>query len=99
MCPNRKIRKNPFNPWFTPKKIRVGGASVKSGQSVDNPKQKLEALRASALFLTSDFTDLTDGGYAGLGVETGRVRGCFIRVIRVISGSIKNLRPLVCRAP
>ena len=33
------------------------GASVKSGQSVDNPKQKLEALRASALFLTSDFTD------------------------------------------
>ena len=57
MCPNRKIRKNPFNPWFTPKKIRVGGASVKSGQSVDNLKQKLEALRASALFLTSDFTD------------------------------------------
>ena len=57
MCPNRKIRKNPFNPWFTPKKIRVGGTSVKSGQSVDNLKQKLEALRASALFLTSDFTD------------------------------------------
>ena len=41
-------------------------------------------------FLTSDFTDLTDVGYAGLGVETGRVRGCFIRVIRVISGSIKK---------
>ena len=57
MCPNRKIRANPLNPWFTPKKIRVGGASVKSGQSVDNLNQKLEALRASALFLTSDFTD------------------------------------------
>ena len=62
MCPNRKIRANPLNPRFTPKKIRVGGASVKAGQSVDNPKQKLEALRASALFLTSDFTDFTDGG-------------------------------------
>ena len=57
MCPDRKIRANSLNPWFTPKKIRVGGASVKSGQSVDNLKQKLEALRASALFLTSDFTD------------------------------------------
>ena len=40
-------------------------------------------------FLSTDFTDLTDFCYAGLGVETTRVRGCFIRVIRVISGSIK----------
>ena len=45
-----------------PEGIRVGGASVKSGQSVDNLKQKSYALRASALFLTSDFTDFTDGG-------------------------------------
>ena len=58
------------------------GASVKSGQSVDNPKQKLKALRASALFLTSDFTDFTNGGivviYRGLfgfhpGAERPRV--------------------------
>ena len=73
MCPDGKIRANPLNPWFTPKKIRVGGASVKSGQSVDNPKQKLEALRASALFLTSDFTDrsifVTLRGLLGFGVE------------------------------
>ena len=42
--------------------IRVGGASVKSGQSVDNLKMRFEALRASVFFLTSDFTDFTDGG-------------------------------------
>ena len=59
------------------------GASVKSGQSVDNPKQKLEALRASALFLTSDFTDFTDftdggivviyKGVLGFGVEASGI--------------------------
>ena len=41
------------------------------------------------LFLSTDFTDLTDFCYALGGVETRRVRGCFIRVIRVIRGSIK----------
>ena len=41
-----------------------------------------------SFFLSTDFTDLTDFCYAGLGVETTRVRGCFIRVIRVIDRTI-----------
>ena len=69
-----------------PKGIRVGEASVRSGQSVDNHKMRFEALRASALFLTSDFTDFTDGGI-GFSRDFPYILLIFSGKIRVVSKS------------
>ena len=52
--------------------------SVKSGKSVDNKKRVLSLAETRSHFvLSTDFTDFTDFGYARLGGETDRVRGCY----------------------